>query len=95
MFLRGNGTHGTYTGYSGPALGAVQMDQIAYHNHSISNPNPNYQYGNNSGNYGTTVGGSKTVETSGNYSALAGSTDYIGGSETNPINYSVNYFVKY
>jgi microcystin-dependent protein len=95
MFLRGTGTHGVYTNRSGPSLGAVQMDQIASHTHSLSNAQPNYQYGNNSGNFGVLTGGTKAVTTTGNYTSFPGTTNATGGTETNPINYSVNYFVKY
>jgi microcystin-dependent protein len=94
MFLRGIGTNGTYTQYTGPTAGNIQLDGIASHNHSISFPNSNYQYGNNSGNFGFTTGGNKSVESTGNYSTLPTTTNNQGGTETNPVNYGVNYFVK-
>jgi microcystin-dependent protein len=92
-FLRGCGTNGSYS-YTGSSIGSAQADTIGSHSHTISSPNPNYQYGNNSGSYGSTTG-TKSVTTTGNYSALPSSTDTSGSSETRPFNYSVYYFIKW
>jgi hypothetical protein len=93
-FLRGYGTNGSYTNYVGTSLGSAQTDTLGSHNHTISPPNANYQYGNNSGNYGDATG-THSVETSGNYGACPTSTNSTGSSETRPFNYSVNYFIKF
>jgi microcystin-dependent protein len=93
-FLRGFGTNGTYTNYIGTSLGSAQTDTIGSHSHTISPPNANYQYGNNSGNYGDATG-THSVETSGNYGACPTSTNSTGSTETRPFNYSVNYFIKF
>jgi microcystin-dependent protein len=93
-FLRGCGTNGSNTSYVGSSIGTAQADTIASHSHTISPPNSNYQYGNNSGSYGNTTG-TKSVETSGNYSSFPTSTNSTGSTETRPFNYSVYYFIKW
>jgi microcystin-dependent protein len=93
-FLRGYGTNGSYTNYTGSSLGSAQTDTVGSHSHTISPPNANYCYGNNQGSYGD-VTGTKTVETTSNYSAFPTSTGSSGSTETKPFNYSVNYFIKF
>jgi hypothetical protein len=92
--LRGYGTNGSYSSYTGSSIGTEQTDTFASHSHTISPPDANYQYGNNSGSYGSTTG-TKSVETSGNYGSFPTSTNSTGSSETRPFNYSVTYFIKW
>jgi microcystin-dependent protein len=87
-FLRGYGTNGSYSTYVGNSFGSAQTDTLASHSHRISPPNANYQYGNNSGNYGDATG-TKSVETTGNYGVCPTSTNSTGSTETRPFNYSV------
>jgi hypothetical protein len=74
--LRGYGTNGTYSSYTGSSIGSAQTDEVGSHSHTISPPDANYQYGNNSGSYGSTTG-TKSVETSGNYGVFPTSTGGI------------------
>ncbi len=92
--MRGYGTNGSYSSYTGSAIGTVQTDTLASHSHTISLPDANYQYGNNCGSYGETTG-TKSVETSGNYGVFPTSTGSTGSTETRPFIYSVTYFIKW
>ncbi len=60
VFVGGYGTKGSYSSYTGSAIGTPQTDTLASHSHTISPPDANYQYGNNSGSYGETTG-SKSI----------------------------------
>ncbi len=91
--MRGCGTNGSYS-YTGSSIGTAQTDTIGSHSHTISPPNANYQYGNNTGSCGVTTG-TKSVMTTGNYGVFPTSTDSSGSSETKPLNYSVYYFIKW
>jgi uncharacterized membrane protein YadS len=93
VFVGGYGTKGSYSSYTGSAIGTPQTDTLAiviqFHRlmqiismviivgHMVKQQVQ------------------KAFETSGNYATLPTSTSSTGSTETRPFNYSVTYFIKW
>jgi microcystin-dependent protein len=108
LFLRGTGA--AATGETGPALKAIQQDDViahahnvnlntnntGSHNHGIDHKVESLNGGNKNDFWGTGSGSSNTTGNAGNHTHnVTGNTANNGAeTETRPINYGVNYIIK-
>ena len=117
MFLRGTGTS-PVNNQPGPALKAMQGEEIKSHQHSsgslVNSTNGQHNHGStadtnrlvsNEGNNTRVdadyspgeinLNNSISIPNDGNHThTISGSTALIGGNETRPVNYGVNYIIK-
>jgi microcystin-dependent protein len=108
LFLRGTGA--AATGETGPALKAIQQDDViahahsvnintsdnGTHNHGIDRKNEGLNGGNKNDMWGTGGGSVTTTRNAGNHTHnVSGNTANNGSAiETRPINYGINYIIK-